>query len=550
MAFNGTALSATGDQSGLADSLLHRYRTGGSASLVDALGGSYNVVAISPEMGLRAFPDFTGLFPLYWGQGKDFAVISNRSMTVAKLFGEPKPDLRAHAWIIANGSLFGDTLPVQGVSHVKPGTELQAAWDGGRVQVGRGPTWAWPDASEGEGRSNLTDAEWSDVTASLVSNFQALSRNGEPLRLRLTGGKDSRLCLALALAAGLRDDIQTITTGPHDSPEVEVAAAVARAAGVPHERIGPPAPDPNQSAPDDGPSAPPPAPPFDPAPVWQKMRQGIYRYEGIVCAWSALMNPTRPPMFGIKGFGGEFYRRGNARQRQQDTSDLDALAESFLTFQQLHDPLQVLRPAETEFQREWMRRWVYSTAEEVRVDLLPEKLYVDYRLSHWTGVLLQSTPVRIDVNPLLSRVAVGKNLELSASARGAERFHFEVMRNAYPDLVKVPFLNDTWVPEIHRTSPVELPSEPYPVTVTPQRPRNWGNPGWPLLENEQEAIERLFKEAKSKTDMKRICDMRNLKKLALRAETVTRGASVKELFSCIGTALTLLGRTDRIVDDP
>ena len=99
--------------------------------------------------------------------------------------------------------------------------------------------WVWPEPGANGGRENLTPSEWDEITDALVTNFRTLRSSSDPLRLALSGGKDSRLCLALAKAAGLQGPHVTITNGPVDSPEVLCAAAVAEAAGFRHKRGGP-----------------------------------------------------------------------------------------------------------------------------------------------------------------------------------------------------------------------------------------------------------------------------------------------------------------------
>ena len=79
----------------------------------------------------------------------------------------------------------------------------------------------------------------------------------------------------------------------------------------------------------------------------------------------------------------------------------------------------MLRDAEAERQRAWLQNWVYESARHVRLDLLPEKFYVDFRLGHWSGPLLQDAPVCVNVNPLLLAHAARKNTELSVGARAA-----------------------------------------------------------------------------------------------------------------------------------
>ena len=85
---NGPALSARGDQARLADDVRREFESGGTTSVAASLGGSYNFVGYSPNQGMRAFADFSGLFPLYWCQGTDFAVFSNRSTTAADIAQE------------------------------------------------------------------------------------------------------------------------------------------------------------------------------------------------------------------------------------------------------------------------------------------------------------------------------------------------------------------------------------------------------------------------------------------------------------------------------
>ncbi len=361
---NGPLLAANGDQRALVDDLLRRFREHGSDAVVDALGGSYNVVGIAPTIGTRAFGDFSGLCPLYWGAGADYTVFSNRSSTIAHLTNSGW-NLRAFAWVIGHANLFDDAVPAAGVEYLPPGHEARVAWGEKAVSIERSPTWIWPGPSAGDARDNLDDREWDAITGAMVSSFRAMRDLDGPLRLWITGGKDSRLCLALAHAAGLRDHVETITAGTHDSPEVECAATVAAAVGFAHRRQGPPA------VPADGP--PPAPPPFDADKVWRNLRQDVYRYEGIIGAWSALQN-TRAPQFNIKGFGGELYRRGNAKQFGAEGEDIDELARKFVNYHQIHDPLDVLRGSEAEYQRAWLQRWVYETAEQVRLDLLPREV--------------------------------------------------------------------------------------------------------------------------------------------------------------------------------
>jgi hypothetical protein len=539
---NGAAVARRGNQGDVADVALDAFRSGGTSAVATALGGTYNFVGVTPQTGLRAFSDFSTLYPLYWYQGPDFALLSNRSTTSAAVAESDGWDVRALAWVIGYANLFGAHMPAREVEHLRPGTEAQVDRGSGALRLVGSPTWVWPDASDGPGRDNLSDEEWEEATEALVANFALLHSFDGPLRLSLTGGKDSRLCLALAKAAGLGERIETFTAGGPGSPEVECAASVAHAAGVRHSARGASAP------PTDAKVAA--APVFDPETTWRRLRQDAYRYEAVICGWSGLANQLRNATLSIKGFGGEFYRRGNAKQfRRKHVVSVDALAEMFVNYHSVHDPLEILQPDEAVFQRQWLRDWVYEAAKEVRLDVLPERFYVENRLGHWSGPLIQATPASKVVNPLLSSPAAKKNLELSMEARTSERFHFEVMRRAAPELVTVPFLSDTWADAIADDSPVDLPRDPYPSTVNAtKRVLTQRNQGWPFLETQSKAIASLFKEASRETDMAAVCDMRKLRKVARHSARLKKFAEVKELFSGVGVALVLLGRTEPVSD--
>ncbi|MFL6241781.1 MAG: hypothetical protein ACJ73V_01995 [Acidimicrobiia bacterium] len=539
---NGPALSTRGNQGRLAEDVLRAFRSGGTADVAAILGGSYNFVGLSEEHGLSAFADPSGLFPLYCHQGPDFALFSNRSTTIAKV-AEPRSgwDIRALAWVIGHANLFGEQMPARSARYLPPGYEAHVGRSGSRIISRRSPVWVWPEASNDGGRDNLTSSEWDEITDALVTNFRALRSFSGRLQLFLTGGKDSRLCLALAKSAGLQDHMRTITSGAVDSPEVECAAAVAEAAGFPHKQAGRPMTTAQTLAANA---------PFDPDAVWRRLGQHVYRFEAIVCPWDGVTDPLRNTTVNIKGFGGEFYRRSHAKRfRGKQLTSVEAMAAMFVNYHQRLDPLGVLRRAEVEFQSDWLKSWVHEEVKRIRLDLAPEKFYVDYRLGHWNGPMGQSTPWRINVNPLLLPAATRKNLELKVEVRSSERFHFEVMRRAAPELVAVPFLNDVWAPEIAADAKVELPREPYPTAVKPSAHtlKSWQ---WKFLESQSNAIARLFKVAARDTDMGTICNMRKLRQLARHSDRFKRVIDAKAVLSATMVALALLERAEPVLDRP
>ena len=546
--FNGPAFAADGDQGALAENLLKRYRRRGAREVTDYLDGAYNFVGVAPDAGLSAFGDFSGMYPLYWHAGGAFTLVSNRSLTVSDLVGSREWNPRALGWVIARSNLTGDDLPLRHVRHLPPGVEARADWGKGAFALDPSSGSIWPPPSDGPGRDNLTSEEWDEITDTLVGNVRALGSVDAPLRLGLTGGKDSRLCLALVKAAGLGDRVDVFTSGGPDSPEVQVARAVAQAAGFAH---GTPASSgmTAQPAADMASRARQASSDVNVENVWRRLRRNITRYEAIVPAWTGLQNATHRPFVNIKGFGGEFFRRGsNQRSHNTDVDSVDELAVQLAADHRNMDRLGIIRPAEAEYQAQWLKDWVHATAQRTRRDLVHEKFHVEADFAHWFGPLLQCAPQSVTINPLVSRRAAQKNLELSAAARRIERFHFEVMRRAAADLALIPFLNDSWAPGLAAGSSLDLPQSPFPTAVKPTgRAIHPGNPGWRFLETERRTIERLFKEADKHTALGSVCDMKKLKRYARNSRPMTKFGDIREMVGAVGVALTLLDRAEPVI---
>jgi hypothetical protein len=551
--FNGPGFAIDGDQPDLTHQLLHTYRSRGSDGVEAQLGGTYNFVGVAPESGFRAFHDFSGLYPLYWYQGADFAVFSNRSQSVAQAIGSRGWNADALAWVVGHGgNLVDDHMPARDVRYVPPGHAARADWGDGLVRIERAATWIWPAPSDDLGRDNLSPGEWDDVTNALVAQMRALPRI-EGLRLGISGGKDSRLCLALAKAADFEDRITTYTSGGPDQPEVRLAREVATAIGFAHD-------DKSRQAAQAGAEA-----AQRPVGVWRRLQQNITRYEGVLGAGSALQNPTDPPFVNIKGWGGELYRRGNEKGfRKPRSLSIEELQALFVKIHREMDLLGVMIPERATQQAAWLEDWVARNAEHVRIDLLPEKFYVDFRLGHWSGPNLQCAPARVNINPLAHPFAATKNFELSQRARTAERFHFEVMRRAAPELVALPFYEDVWSRDVAADSPIAIPTDSRaaqalavarrPLGAARRRLAPWtlGRPtsqnrGWKLLEKQRTAIRDLFEDAARETDMGAVYNLDRLRDLVRGEKTIGgRGASL-QMVNTIGVALTLLDRAEPVL---
>lgn len=540
--FNGSATAAHGTQQELSERTFRAFTLGGVSAAGKQLRGMYNFVGGSPTRGVEATTDFSALNPMYWGEG-EVAVFSNRSSTVRAVLGEGGWNVGSMAWLLSLSLLMGEEMPARGVRYLLPHQVARVAPGEARVKIEESRS-VWPDPTLPL-RDNLTPAEWDLVTDDLVRGCRSLGSLDHRLRLNLTGGKDSRLVLALFKAAGLEDNVFTVTHGLPDNPEVEVAAEVARVAGYEHRRHGPPAPKPTDE------QRVPASPDF--AVIWRRLAQAAYRFDAMVCPWDGLspLAPLRSTNLEVKGFAGEYYKGpegADPQFRKGIPSTAAEMAEKLVNFKQAFDPLSILHPEVADRQKDWIRGWTMRTAETLHLDLIPMRMYFDYRMPSWSGPMAQYTPGRININPLASAFTLAKVFECSAEVTNSGRFHYEIMKRAAPELVTVPFLGDTWSEQVAATSEFDLPRKPFPTTVelTPQVLTSWK---WEFMASQESAMDELFAEAAS-TELAEVCDVAKLRKAARRAGELKKTSEVKALLSGICLSLTLLGRTEPVLDEP
>jgi hypothetical protein len=458
-------------------------------------------------------------------------------------------------------------MPAAGVQHVPNGLLASYDWADGTVRLCHSPTWMWPAPSADTGRDNLDADEWDRVTDALVASARRSAElSSEQVLLALTGGKDSRLCAAVASAAGLSDNVVAFTAGRPGHPDAQIGGQVADAVRFRHEvgALGPRRLSNLRHGAEPLPAA---------EQEWRRLRRHIDRYEGIVNAWSGRDDWADPGAVILEGFLGEFYRGGHAEQfRVSRPVTVKGYQDRFLSYHQRPDPGRVLTSGIRRYQDDWIRSWVTQNAEVVRLDLLPEKFDLDFRQAHWTGPLIQCADFTV-VNPLMTKFAATKLLELSPEARMADTFLREVLTRAAPELLKIPLLDDQWAyqraemmsgsaaPEptaaptprrgLGRRRAVEAnrsETKPRDDQAVPQkhtlRSKTAARAAWSFLVSDSDLIGTLFDDASRSTDFDRICDPVKAKHLAQRSADLTRLPEIRALYGCIGVAMTMLDQRE------
>ena len=528
IAVNGPAVCLNGkpfDDSTI-DQLYRLSDSRETTSLLRDMSGSFSIGAVNPRDGLVGFASFDNTYPVYHAQGDGFCAVSNRTSPLARLVGL-EPDLRGLAWLVATGNLFGRCTAFEGVSKVAAGEAVHApVGQTGLTDRTILDIWPNPDAPQ---RKDLRSREWDELAARLVGNMRATCEAvSERSNLAVTGGKDSRLVLALASAAGVLDRLRAFTRGVPSAGDSIVAREVCRRIGADHELREP------QTPVGHGKTKP-----------WSDIRKHVWRYEGIVSPWdSPGTRAVKGRTVTLEGIGGALYRGSHAHKfKKTRPVTVPSMQEAFVNYHQRFDGAGLLRPQVSEDVKGWLFDWVRDTSRHVRLDVLPEKFYADYRLGHWNGPLFQGVPAKMRISPLLDSVCAGEYLRLSSEIRTAEKFHYEIMRRAARSLLSVPFYRDHWnegvispVHRFRRSVSTRLGRAPQLWMEEPAPPRRWQ---WDFAKTQRRAVADLMGRAE-RVGLGEILDLGRATRWALSEEPLRDVVTVKTLLSLAAVCLFLL----------
>jgi hypothetical protein len=217
-----------------ASDLAHASRRLPFDEVVEDLRGIFAIVRLGAGGDAAVATDPLGFRCLYLGESPDAVAISSRAELVARGLNAdgraPVRDALGSCWLAYTTYRIGDStgfegvrvLPAGGIAEIRPRRGLR---------VTSSAPWM-PDPHMRESTpDDIVELVRADITASLRA---ILELPAERHVVGLTGGKDSRLILAVALGAGLAHDFEYETIGPPDLADVRVASELAAQFGLRH----------------------------------------------------------------------------------------------------------------------------------------------------------------------------------------------------------------------------------------------------------------------------------------------------------------------------
>jgi len=393
------------------------------AHLPDDVAGEYAVARLHASGMLEAFGDPAGLYQLFH-PSDGTSILANRAAFVALLSGQGEPDRLSALWLGTIGYRIGQESGWAGVRQLGQ-NERFSADPMGSQQI-RAPFRLPAARGFARGGAALLEQGLEQAKAAI-----RLAAGDGPLDLPITGGKDSRVVLAIALAAGFGDRLTLFTRGYAGHPDVLVGQAIAERLGLSHRREPPLGSD---MPADIGPRA-----------FLTLLRTIAFQGDGGMGGWDNVSGHQIGQETLISGHLGEVLK---AYAKRQPDGPLDPAA--MVRLQGPFDPLEALHPSArqrlVDTLGEQMNEASEAGAEEAD---LPDLFYWRNRVPNWLGGIrgikaFERQPVLPLGVPALMQLA----FLMTAAERKAELAHYKLIKAAAPELIDLPFAHQSWDPSL------------------------------------------------------------------------------------------------------
>ncbi|GAA4915421.1 hypothetical protein EV188_11136 [Actinomycetospora succinea] len=371
--------------------------------------------------------DPLGLGPLYCAPVEGGWAVGNSVRAIRTLVRANDPDPLGVAGFLTLGWYVGGRTTVESVVATPRGHRCAYRAGGVEEIADFSPAIALARARGAAGDRYATDRLRSEL---IELTRAALTQPGLPASCGITAGRDSRLLLALALAAGAHP--RTLTIGDEGDTDVEIGRLLADAADLDHSRI--PQVDPTEESRAD----------VEVAQSFVELTDGS---SSLLQLHDVQRLPRVVDRVGIQawGVGGEIARGG--------TGTLSALAtcgplvrrstavQDLLLQLKARDPANLLRREARQQIADYLSRFIRERLDEGwRPYEVSEAFYTFERVACWgsTGIR-RSSPADDLFSPFTSRSFITHALSLHPSERYAELVHRRLLHATAPQLDRIPF---------------------------------------------------------------------------------------------------------------
>ncbi|MBV7696809.1 asparagine synthase C-terminal domain-containing protein [Streptomyces sp. TRM70350] len=205
-------------------------------TVTESLGGCFSVFR-ARESGIEAATSISRVCPVYCADAGETYLMGSRALLVhlvarAAATGMMRPtvdlDILALQPMVRHGFFANDETPFRGVRALPAAAVLTVRRSEG-VHLRKSPM---PTAEPAPTNAKRARERVEGLAEALIRAAAPIARHGEPVRLALSGGRDSRLMAAVLKAAKV--PMVATTHGFADDPDVVLATRIAKRLGIEH----------------------------------------------------------------------------------------------------------------------------------------------------------------------------------------------------------------------------------------------------------------------------------------------------------------------------
>lgn len=395
--------------------LLDRWQT-----LAGRLEGQFLALRIDFRADVvECLTDALGIAPLYTSRHKKGYLLSNSVEAIRAALRLTAPDPLGVSCFLSLGWAAGDRVLVRGVTALRGGHQYRMTTSALSARPYLSPSTVAGEVRRREKRIN-TPA----MVGELVRLTSSATTSGVPVKSALTGGRDTRVLLALLEACGAQH-VRYYTIGCDVDDDVRIARQIAAAGGLSYQ-VWPPS---EVDATGD---------------VLSLTKKFVSQSDGL----SSLNQigeygdqVARLDRVGLKvsGLGGEIGRAGVGVVRFGGTIPLVRRSTRLQAalMRRLRPSFQsLLRPDAMSLSTEYLRRFAAERRSEGwQTQDLSEAFYVFDRVARWGSAGLRRTSAVDDhFSPFCSQAFIRYCFSLSPAERYLEASHYRIMSALSPEL--------------------------------------------------------------------------------------------------------------------
>lgn len=281
---------------------------------------------------------------------------------------------------------------------------------------------------------------WDETFERLIDSTDALDTGDLPFSVHTSGGKDSRLLLGLLAATGRLDRVESLVTyGRLNSPDDQAARAIARALGLADRHVFQRGWFPDTDLPQRA-----------------QFLQHVFVSEGEMSPLDLMLKVEPRPALQLVGQEGGL--RNIAGRRRFQTSQ--ELLHWFRVHLANWDTCNILTDEAREANEdEFMRYFAHQLRIVDDLEQIPTKHRGEFRIRRWMartwGVYNATTYAPY---LLASDTVLKATYNAGPRSRSLEEFHFEMLNRAEPQLLEIPFAEQTWDPELESLTGTKPPA--------------------------------------------------------------------------------------------